>query len=170
MSEASKSCRVLVTGMGNVLRGDDGFGPAVVQALENEGALPVGVSVLELGIGGVGLVHELMDGYDLLIIVDAMDRDGPPGSLYITEVTVPEVMAIPSLRRYELGSDMHQAVPTPALLMARALGVLPPVVRMVGCQPAEVEEFCTELSPIVQQAIPAALQAIHRLIGEMVPE
>jgi hydrogenase maturation protease len=170
MGEVAEFRRVLVAGLGNVLRGDDGFGPAVVQALESEGILPENVSLLELGIGGVSLVHELMEGYEALIIVDAMDRGGAPGTLYVTEITVPEVAAIPSLQRYELGSDMHQAVPTPALLMAQALGVLPPIVRMVGCQPAETEEFSTELSPIVQQTLAAALQAIYKLIGETVPK
>ena len=68
--------RILVAGIGNVLRGDDGFGPAVVQALLARGALPAGVHAVELGIGGVGLVHELMDGYDAVVIVDAVDRGG----------------------------------------------------------------------------------------------
>ncbi len=73
--------RVLVAGIGNVLRGDDGFGPAVARALEESYELPAGTHVIELGIGGVGLVHELMEGYDALVLVDAMAGDGAPGSL-----------------------------------------------------------------------------------------
>jgi hydrogenase maturation protease len=156
--------RVLVAGLGNVLRGDDGFGPAVIQQLEAEGNLPPGVHTLELGIGGVGLVHELMNGYDALVLVDAMDQEGAPGTLYIRTVTVPEVATISDRQRYELGSDMHQTVPTPALLMARAVGALPPLVHIVGCQPAETEEFSLELSQVVQQTVPAAIVAIHRLV------
>ena len=156
--------RVLVAGVGNVLRGDDGFGPAVIHELEAAGDLPAGVRTVETGIGGIGLVLELLDGYDALIIVDAIDRDGVPGSLYVLEPQVPQVADFTGLERRELASDMHQAVPGHVLLIARAAGVLPPTVRFVGCQPAETETFSTELSQPVQQAIPAAVEAILSLL------
>jgi hydrogenase maturation protease len=152
--------RVLVAAVGNVLRGDDGFGPAVIQALRSATGVPEGLHAAEVGIGGVSLVHELMDGYDALVLVDAVDRGGAPGSLYVLEPEVPDVMAIPALERRELAADMHQAVPGPALVMARAVGALPPIVRIVGCQPVETEEFCTELSPPVREAVPKAVEAI----------
>ena len=159
--------RVLVAGIGNVLRGDDGFGPAVVHALEGAGALPAGVRTVELGIGGIGLVHELMDGYDALVLVDAVDRGGAPGALYVLEPQVPDVAALPALERRDLAADMHQTVPGPALVMARAVGALPPVVRIVGCQPAETEDFCTALSAPVRRAVPAAVEAIRALLRSL---
>ncbi|MDQ4077293.1 MAG: hydrogenase maturation protease [Chloroflexota bacterium] len=158
------SQRVLVAGIGNVLRGDDGFGPAVIQALQSVNGLPDGVHAVEVGIGGISLVHELMDGYDALIVVDAVDRGGALGSLYILEPEVPDVATIPALERRELAADMHQTVPGPALTMARAVGVLPPVVRIIGCQPAETEDFSTELSPSVQRAVPQAVESILTLV------
>ncbi|MDQ4077538.1 MAG: hydrogenase maturation protease [Chloroflexota bacterium] len=159
--------RVLVAGVGNVLRGDDGFGPAVVQALADSGQLPPEVHTVETGIGGIGLVQQLMDGYDVLVLVDAVDRGGAPGSLYVLEPQVPDVASIPPLERHELTSDMHQAVPGRALIIARAVGVLPPVVRIIGCQPAETEEFSLELSPTVQGVVPAAVEAILSLLGKL---
>jgi len=152
--------RALVAAVGNVLRGDDGFGPAVIQALSSATGLPEGLHAAEVGIGGISLVHELMDGYEALVLVDAVDRGGAPGSLYVLEPEVPDVTAIPALERRELAADMHQAVPGPALVMARAVGALPPVVRIVGCQPVETEEFCTELSPPVRDAVPRAVEEI----------
>jgi hydrogenase maturation protease len=157
--------RILVAGVGNVLRGDDGFGPAVVRVLEAAGGLPPGVRLVELGIGGIGLVHELMDGYDALVLVDAVDRGGTPGSLYILEPEVPDAAALPVAERCALAADMHQAVPERALVMARAAGVLPPVVRLVGCQPAATEDFATTLSPPVLAAVPAAVETILTLIS-----
>lgn len=159
--------RVLVAGVGNVLRGDDGFGPAVIQALETGGGLPAGVRTVEFGIGGIGLVQELLDGYDALVVVDAVDRKGPPGSLYILEPDVPPIESVPSLERYELLTDLHQAVPGKALIMARALGALPPLVRIIGCQPAEMEGFSTDLSPAVQQSVPAAVEAIRCFLSNL---
>ncbi len=86
------------------------------------------------------------------------------------DVTVPEVASLSGTARHALGSDMHQAVPTQALLMAQAVGALPPIVHMVGCQPAETEEFSTDLSPIVQRTVPAAIEAICRLIRRLSQE
>lgn len=158
--------RVLVAGVGNVLRADDGFGPAVVQAIEPAELLPARVKVVDVGIGGINLVHELMDGYDALVLVDAVDRGGAPGALYVLEPTVPEVATLAGLERRALAADMHQAVPGPALIIARAVGALPPVVRIVGCQPAATDEFATELSPPVRRAVPAAVAAIRALLAD----
>jgi hydrogenase maturation protease len=158
---------VVVAGVGNVLRGDDGFGPATIRALESAGALPPEVCTLEVGIGGISLVHELLEGCDALIVVDAVDRGGPPGTLYVLEPEVPTAEALPATEHAFMATDLHEVVPGRVLLMARALGVLPPRVRIIGCQPAETEEFSLELSPVVQQAVPGAVHAIRSLLKEM---
>lgn len=162
--------RVVVAGVGNVLRGDDGFGPAVVRALEEAGPLPAGVRTVEVGIGGIGLVHELLEGCDALVVVDAVDRAGASGSLYVLEPEVPEVVEIPEADRALLATDLHEVVPGRVLLMAKALGILPPMVRIVGCQPAETEEFSLELTPAVRRAVPAAVEAIRSLLEEAMRE
>lgn len=158
--------RVLVAGIGNVLRGDDGFGPAVIDALRARGGLPAGVRVVEVGIGGIALVHELMDGYDGLVLVDAVERGSTPGTLYTLEPLVPELTTLTPLEQRELAADMHGAVPTRALLIASAAGVLPPLVRLIGCQPAVIEEFGLTLSPCCQQAVAGAVAVIHGLLAE----
>jgi hydrogenase maturation protease len=158
--------RVLVAGVGNVLRGDDGFGPAVVRALE-EGGLPPGVRTLEVGIGGIILVQELLEGFDALVVVDAVQRDGAPGSLYVLEPEVPELDALAEGEHAFLATDMHEVVPSRVLLLAQALGVLPAAVRIIGCQPAETEEFSLELSPVVQQAVAGAIQAIRAFLAQL---
>ena len=71
MTPETRARRVLVAGIGNVLRGDDGFGAAVVADLKRafDGSSPV--VLVETGIAGVGLVQHLMDGYDALVVIDA---------------------------------------------------------------------------------------------------
>jgi hydrogenase maturation protease len=160
MSDFPAPPRVLVAGVGNVLRGDDGFGPAVVTALEAAGPLPPGLRTIEVGIGGIGLVHELLEGCDALLVVDAVDRGGEPGSLYLLEPEVPDADGISPAERHALATDLHEVVPGQVLILARALGVLPPVVRIVGCQPGETEDFSLELTPAVQRAVPAAIKVI----------
>lgn len=160
--------RVLIAGVGNVLRRDDGFGIAVVQALELDPAsLPPGARVVEVGIGGIALVHELMEGYGSLILVDAVERGGDPGTLYVLEPEVPSVAAMPLAERRMAAADLHQLVPARSLVTAAALDVLPPSVRIVGCQPGETEELSTELSPPVAAAVARAVEVVRGLAGEL---
>ena len=147
--------RTLVAGFGNVLRGDDGFGVTVVQAMEREASLDQAVSLMEVGTGGIGLVQALFDGYDRLIVVDAMARGEAPGTVSVLEVeTVDEAREV----------DLHLATPSQALPLARSLGVLPQQVFLVGCEVAEVDELTMNLSPKVGNAVPRAVAEIPRLV------
>ena len=64
--------RVLVAGIGNLFLGDDGFGPEVVRRLVVSGRLPEHVRAVDYGIRGMHLAYDLLDGYDALVIVDAL--------------------------------------------------------------------------------------------------
>ncbi len=63
--------KVLVAGVGNVFLGDDGFGVEVAARLAGH-PMPAGVRVADYGIRGVHLAYELLNGYDALILVDAV--------------------------------------------------------------------------------------------------
>jgi len=144
--------RVLVAGVGNVLRGDDGFGPAVIDLL---GELPEGADVIETGIGGIALLQELMRGYDGLILVDAVERGAEPGTVFLIE---------PEVEKGEHVPDIHLANPNRVLSMAKTMGVLPERVVIIGCQPLDVEELCQGLSPPVQQALASAVTKIEEIV------
>jgi hydrogenase maturation protease len=146
--------------VGNVLRQDDGFGVEVAQRLLEQDNLPEGVVALEVGIAGIRLVQELLDGYDVLIIVDSTLRDGRPGQLYWLEADVPDPTFLPFDERNEFLADMHYTNPTRAMMLAKAIHVLPPQVYILGCQPAAYDDFELGLSPEVQAAVP---QAVARL-------
>ena len=155
--------QALVVGMGNVLRGDDGFGVEVVKRLQSLPDVGARAKVIELGIGGVHLVQELMDGYDLLVIADAVNRGGPPGRLYVLELEVPSTPSALEAWERDL-TDMHEAVPGKALVMARAIGVLPKRVLLVGCQPERTDEIELGLTPVVQGAVDEAVARIRSLL------
>ena len=159
--------RVLVVGVGNLLRRDDGFGIEVAQRLETLDDLPPGVSVTETGIAGVGLVQDLMDGYDALVIVDAVSRGGAPGTLYLLEPGVPDIRGWTDEERRAFLADLHQVEPSKALGLAAALGVLPPIVRVVGCEPAECDEAEIGLTPAVARAADLAVERVRRLLNEL---
>jgi len=155
--------RALVVGIGNVLRGDDGFGVDVARRLQALHDVTARANVIEVGIGGVHLVQELMDGYDLLVIVDAVDRGGEPGRLYVLELGVPSTPRAFEAWERDL-TDMHEAVPSKALVVARALGVLPARVLLVGCQPAQTDEVEIGLSPRVGSAVEEAVDRVRLLL------
>lgn len=148
--------RTLIAGFGNVLRGDDGFGVEVARQLERAGGLPPCTVVLEVGTGGIALAQALLTPYDRLIVVDAILRGGTPGLLHVLRVK--SVEALRSI-------DMHMAVPSRALGLAQLLGVLPPEVFLVGCEPADVENLTMELSEPVGKAVADAVNAIVRLLA-----
>ena len=145
--------KTLIAGFGNVLRRDDGFGVEVIRRLEQEG-VGKDVTLLEVGTGGIRLAQELLTPYDRLIIVDAMNRGRPPGSVSVLAVDDGE-------RVREV--DMHAAEPSRALALARALAALPPEILMVSCEPAEMDELSMELTGAVQAGVDQALTEIRRL-------
>jgi hydrogenase maturation protease len=148
------SPRVIVGCVGNVLRGDDGFGPAVAERLND---LPAGVEVVETGIGGIALLQELLAGCDGLILIDAVDRGEPPGTVFVIQ---PDVAGGAHV------SDVHLANPERVLTMAKEMGALPERVLIVGCQPAEVDELSRGLSPRVAAAVEVAAERVEAAVRD----
>ena len=80
----------MVIGLGNPLRGDDGVGVRVAEALAEQ-ALPDDVEVVDGGTQGLGLVN-LMEGRQRVILVDAADMGKAPGEFVrftLDEVRLP---------------------------------------------------------------------------------
>jgi hydrogenase maturation protease len=150
--------RLLVAGIGNVFRRDDAFGVDVAQRLACT-ALPDGVEVMDVGIRSVHLAFQLLDGYDELVVVDAVGRGDPPGTVTVAEAAIESGETEPL--------DPHRLEPGPLLASVQALGALPPRVVVVGCEPAEVGDGMG-LSPAVAAAIGPAVDAVRRLVDEFV--
>lgn len=156
--------KILVAGVGNVLRGDDGFGVAVAQKLETKPHAN-NVTIMDAGIAGIQLVQELMNGYDMLIVADAVNRDGIPGTIYLIEPKVPDLDEKASNALHQSLADAHYSDPAKVFILAKALGVLPSQVFLVGCQPAGYDELGADLSPVVMQAVQLAVEQIELLIA-----
>ncbi len=150
------SSRVLVAGIGNVFLGDDGFGVEVARQLMREPALP-GVAIADVGIRALHLAYELLEPPDLLLIVDAVSRGEPPGTVYLIDVD-------PGAAETGLG-DAHGITVSAVLATLRALGGTPPRTRLVGCEPAFIGE-AMELSPTVAASVPRAVAMVRRAIRE----
>lgn len=158
--------RILVACMGNVLRGDDGFGVAVARTLE-ERDLPDAVDVTEVGISGVSMAQELLDEYDALVLVDAMERGEAPGTLHVERAEVPDLDQYGTREIAGFAADMHQTDPSKVLVLGEALGVLPDPAVLVGCEPRATDELADQLSEPVRAAVPRAVEHVELVVAEL---
>ncbi|WP_406208369.1 hydrogenase maturation protease [Kitasatospora sp. NBC_01560] len=152
--------RVLVAGVGNIFLGDDGFGVETVRRLAGH-PLPPDVEVLDVGVRGVHLAYQLLDGYRLLLLVDATARGGDPGTVYLIEPEAGPVES-PVLDGHRMGPDAVLALL--ATLAAGTDGSAPDRVLVVGCEPESLEEGIG-LSAPVEAAVDEAVGVILRLVG-----
>ena len=155
--------RVLVAGIGNIFLGDDGFGVEVVRHLAGA-SLPSRVRVADFGIRGVHLAYELLDGYDALVLVDAVPMGEAPGTLAVIE---PEPPA-PSAEGDDVAPvvDAHSMSPGVVLGMLAGLGGTVRRIVVVGCEPSSVDEGIG-LSPPVAAAVDAAVDLCRRLLVDI---
>jgi hydrogenase maturation protease len=158
--------RILVAGVGNVLRADDAFGVEVARRMEKMD-LPDGVTVVETGIGGMALVQELQGLYDALIVADAVDLGRPPGQIMLIEPDVIDVDTLDFDTRWDLLADMHLTTPERVFMLAKALGVLPARLLMVGCQPLDPHGPSMEMSPAVAAAVDVAIREVLAHIEQL---
>jgi hydrogenase maturation protease len=147
---------VLVAGIGNVFLTDDGFGCEVARRLAGQ-PLPDGVKVVDYGIRGMHLAYELLDGYDGLVVVDALPGAGRPGDLSVLEVG-PEDLG-------EGEFDAHGMAPVAVLATLGPMGGTLPPTFVVGCQPADVGDGMG-LTDAVAGAVDSAVDLVRDVLAD----
>jgi hydrogenase maturation protease len=161
------SPRVLIACIGNIFLGDDGFGVEVARRLFDR-PLPEGVRVVDFGIRGFDLTLALLDELDAVILVDAVPRGEPAGTLYVIE---PESCDGGVPEPGEMLIDPHSMDPAKVLRLATALGGKVKRMLLVGCEPVPMdtdEDFAPGLSEPVQAAVDGAIELIESLVNEIV--
>lgn len=91
--EEVSTCRLLVVGCGNLLRGDDGVGPILIRHLWQRG-VPDDVRLVDGGTAGMDVSFQ-MRGAQRVIIVDASTTGREPGTVY--RIPGPAVEELPPL-------------------------------------------------------------------------
>lgn len=154
MSPSADPRRILVLGLGNPDRGDDGVGPAVARALA--GRLPEGVALAARS----GDMLALLDDWaaaDALVCVDAAAPMGVPGRIHRID---PVVEPLP------LGTGLassHAMGLAEALGLARALGQAPREIIVYA-----VEGSCFEDGAALSREVAEAAAAVaDRIIAEV---
>lgn len=146
--DTSPPASVAVIGLGNVLLGDDGFGPTVIALLRAGWEFPADVELVDGGTPGLHLVASV-HGRDALVLIDTVAGAGAPGELrrYRRE----DLERLPILARV----SPHDPAVLEALAIAELAGRGPQTVLLVGVIPASLE-LETTLSPPVRAACPGA--------------
>ncbi|MFB6631848.1 hydrogenase maturation protease [Streptomyces sp. NPDC056362] len=163
-SPAPGTARTLVAGVGNVFLGDDGFGVETLRLLARE-RLPASVELSDVGVRGVHLAYELLDGWDTLVLVDVTARGGDPGTLYLIDASAAEDRGTGPAPL-----DGHRMTPDAVLALLDTLcagtGATPPRrILLVGCEPACLDEGIG-LSPPVAAAVPEAVRMVTELVRQ----
>lgn len=154
-SDLPDFCRkpILILGCGNMLFGDDGFGCAVIDYVENHIDVPESVCLLDVGTGVRKLLFTLClspERPQKILIIDAIDAGRSPGDIFEID---PSEIPVAKLDDFSL----HQ-VPTSNLLreLQETCGV---EVRVLACQTGPLPEQISEgLSQSVNRVIPVAAE------------
>lgn len=163
----SDRSRVAVFGCGNILLGDDGFGPAVVADLQSRNDLPKHVFLEDVGTGIREYLFDFILAPELapkqLIILDAVDfQERKPGEVFaITPATVP------AQKIHDF--SLHQ-FPTVNLLqeLSEHTGA---VVHIIAAQVEHIpKEIAPGLSASMREAVKEASEKVRQIIAEICPE
>jgi len=150
--------QIKVIGCGNLLFGDDGFGPAVISCLEEKFQVDHRVELVDAGTSAGELLFDaFMEESEIktIIIIDAMDLGLPAGT--VKEVPMEN---IPSLKKDDF--SIHQFPSLDILSELKRKGV---DIRIIGCQVETIpEEVCYGLSEVVAMAVPKTAIMINDMI------
>lgn len=147
--------KILVLGVGNILLKDDGVGPLVVQQLARDYNNPH-VTFLDGGTLGLDLLGYL-EGYDHLLIIDALDLAKEPGQIFCWEGKM--------LSGLTDNVSFHQ-VGVKELLHAINFMDLQLHLSVMGVQIADIS-WGMQLSDEVEEAIPNLKNAVINQIEKI---
>jgi hydrogenase maturation protease len=147
---------VILIGVGNAWRGDDGAGLAVARRVRE--LSPAGVEVREVEGDATALV-EAWSGAEGVVVVDAAESGAPPGTVRRFDAAS-QPLPVRGLR-----SSTHAFGVADAVELARALGRLPQRLDVYAIEGASFAAG-ERLSPAVERAVAelaTALGSLHAI-------
>lgn len=152
--------RILIAGVGNELRGDDGLGPRVLEELSKH-SLPHDVDVIDFGERLYDLLLKLK-GYETAIVVDALDVGGEPGQLYVIEPN-PRSDHVEGL----MSLNLHEADLKGLMALGRELDMVPERIHVVGCQPEDTSPGIG-LSDVVRSKVEDVVRLVESILKDYI--
>jgi len=144
----------VVIGLGNRLLSDEGIGLVLLEALARQAAEFPNVDFLELGTGGMALLHVLA-GRKMALILDCAHMGAAPGTLRrFTPDTVRVSDAPPCF-------SLHEGNVLDLIVLARRVGECPERLIIFGIQPETLAPGA-KVSPVLQARLPEYLSVITK--------
>jgi hydrogenase maturation protease len=152
--------KLLIIGIGNEMRRDDGLGRHVAQVLARR-SVP-GVTVFESAGEGTSLI-ELWKEHDQVLLIDAFSSDSTPGLLHSIDASITQVP------QQLFHASSHAFGIAEAIEVSRRLDILPLTVFIYGI---EGEDFGlgTGLSESVRDKINDLLEIVEEKVRELLHE
>ncbi|NDY74155.1 coenzyme F420 hydrogenase [Desulfobacter hydrogenophilus] len=147
--------KTLVFGCGNILFGNDGFGPEVIYKIEQADTLPDSVLVMDAGTGIRDLVFDLLlmdTPPELVVVIDAITvPDRRHGEIFTIDVA-----KVPKKKLADF--SLHQCPSSNLLAQLAQRGTKVEVIAMnTEFIP---DEICPGLCPVAQKAVEEAAQLV----------
>lgn len=150
---------MLVIGVGNEMRGDDGAGIEVARRLR-ERARPAGVDVRE-ALGEATELLEAWEAHDAVVLVDAMRSGAAPGTVRRMDASREPLPA-----RLKSASSTHAVALSDAIELARVLGRLPEQIIVHAVEGRRFEAG-VGLSDEVRAGVEVVAEAVLREACEL---
>jgi len=136
---------IKVLGIGNILVGDDGFGPRVLEELGKR-QIPQNVELIDAGVGGMAILSWIEDADKIIIIDSVQTGNEPAGTVYrFTDKEMPPSdMFMLSLHDLNLVDTIN---------IGRVVQKMPGEIIIYGVEVVRLAEFTREMSPEVEAAV-----------------
>jgi len=152
MQTAADRSPVLVMGVGNILRRDDGFADAVLRRLEAE-TLSDDVELFDAGTSAIDLM-EVFNGRRKLVVLDAVRGGQAPGTLYRFSPEEVEAGVLPM-------NSLHQVGLLETLKLGELVDCKPQQTVVIGAQPGDTS-LGIGLTPEVEAAVERAVGLVMK--------
>ena len=159
MEQVPVYCRkeILIAGVGNVLFGDDGFGPEVIQYLNSHYSIPENVCLADAGTGIRKILFTISLSEirpKIIVIIDAVDKGKRPGETF--DLSLDEI-PIEKIDDFSI----HQVPSSNLLKELQDLCHVKVVIKV--CQIKEIPETIQSgLSDPLKKAVPMLAEKIAK--------
>ena len=153
--------KTLVIGLGNPILGDDGVGWRIVEEIARITTDRHDVEVDTVSLGGLSLM-ERITGYERVILVDSIFTGKKP----VGTVIQFQLTEMPDLSSGHT-TAVHDTSLHNALNVGRTMDIPLPHdedIYIVAVEAENVYDFSEILSPLVEAAVPLAVEAVLQLI------
>jgi hydrogenase maturation protease len=144
----------VVIGVGNRWRGDDGVGPAVLDALRDQVA--PGVELIESD-GEPTRLLDAFAGRSPVVMIDAVKTGAPPGTVH--RFPADELPA-----GIGIGQSSHLVALVDTIAMGKLLGRLPQGLVVIGIEATDFDHG-RDMTPPVAAAVETAVRAVLEELG-----